>query len=70
MLHSALLGNIKDTNDTIATTDGKHLTTVAEVSRETSSRQIVNAIAGLKETVTVEYLDFVGAGATSNDQVV
>lgn len=28
---SALLGDVKDTNDTISTTDGKHLTRVAKV---------------------------------------
>lgn len=68
--YSTFLGDIEDTNDAVSAADREHLTAVAKVCREARSGEVVDAVAGLEEAITVEDLDFVGAGAARNDQVV
>ena len=58
---SALLGNVKDADDTIATPDSKHLARVAKVSREARPGQVVDSVARFEELVAVEDFDFVAA---------
>ena len=58
---SALLGNVKDADDTIATTDSKHLARVAKVSREARPGQVVDSVARFEELVAIEDFDFVAA---------
>ena len=67
---SAFLGDIENTDDTVAASDGEHLATVAEVSGEARPRQVEDSVARLEETVTVKHFDFVRARATGQDQVV
>ena len=67
---SSLFCDIKDTYDAITSTDGKHLTTIAEIGREASTRQVVDSVARLKETVTIEDLDFIRARASCQNQVI
>ena len=69
-VRSVLLRDIEDADDAITTADREHLTRIAEVGGEAGTRQIVDAIAWLKEAVTVEDFDFVGSRATSQNQIV
>lgn len=65
-----LLRDIEDANDTITAANCEHLTRIAEVGGEAGTRQIVDAIAWLEEAVAVEDFDFVGSGATRQNQIV
>lgn len=69
-VRSAFLRHIEDTHDSVASSDCKHFSTVAEVGREARPGQVVDSVARFKEAVSVEDLDLVAARAACNNQVV
>lgn len=66
---SNFLDNIEHSDDTVTATASEHVSRIAEVQTEAGSAQILDLSAWLEHLLAVEYLDFVGACTTCDDQV-
>lgn len=66
---SNFLYNIENSDDTITTSAGKHVSLVAEIDTEASSAEVFDLGTWLKHIVSIEDLDLVRATTSSNNQI-
>jgi methyl-accepting chemotaxis protein len=56
---SYIINNVKHSYDTISSTASEHVSTVAEINREGSSRQVSDLSAWFEHVVTIKNFDFI-----------
>lgn len=66
---SDFVDDIEDSDNTVSSSHGKHVSWIAEVNSEASSAEVSDLRARLEKRVTIKYLNFIASTTSCNDEV-